>query len=256
MKISACIITFNEEENIHAACESVSWADEIVVVDSESTDATREIAQACGARVLINKWPGFAKQKQVATDAAAHDWVLSLDADERVSPELESSIATLRRQHGKPLADGYRVARRTFYMGRWIRGGGWYPDFQLRLFDRRQGSWGDRLIHESFAMKSGSRVETLSGDLIHYTVRDAAHHQQMIEQRYAPLGAQQMFREGKRTSSLKAAVAGPSAFVRSYFLKAGFRDGSAGLAIAKFAARHASLKHKRLLELQNQRNDK
>src|SRR5688500_12310521 len=128
MKISACIITFNEEENIHAACESVAWVDEIIVVDSESTDATREIAKGCGAKILINKWPGFAKQKQYAADAAAHDWVLSLDADERVSPELESSIAALRRRPEKELAHGYRVARRTFYMGRWIRGGGWYPD--------------------------------------------------------------------------------------------------------------------------------
>lgn len=251
MNISACIITFNEEENIQAACESVSWADEIVVVDSESTDATAEIARAGGARVLINKWPGFAKQKQFATDVAAHDWVLSLDADERVSPELESSIAALRGRPETALGDGYRLARRTFYMDRWIRGGGWYPDFQLRLFNRQHGSWGDRLIHESFAMKPGSRVETLAGDLLHYTVRDAAHHQQMIEERYAPLGAQQMLREGKRTSSLQAAVAGPSAFVRSYILKSGFRDGSAGLMIAKFAARHASLKHKLLLDLQN-----
>jgi glycosyltransferase involved in cell wall biosynthesis len=252
MKISACIITFNEEEDIHAACESVAWADEIVVVDSESKDATREIARACGANVVINKWPGFAKQKQFATDAAAHDWVLSLDADERVSPELESSIAALRRKPETALAHGYRVARRTFYMGRWIRGGGWYPDYQLRLFNRRHGSWGDRLIHESFAMNPGSRVELLSGDLLHYTVRDTEHHQQMIEERYAPLGAQQMFREGKRTSSLQSAVAGPAAFVRSYFLKAGFRDGSAGFIIAKFAARHASLKHRLLLDLQDQ----
>jgi glycosyltransferase involved in cell wall biosynthesis len=255
MKISACIITFNEEENIHAACESVAWADELVVVDSESTDATREIAKSCGARVLVNKWPGFANQKQFATDSATHDWVLSLDADERVSPELESSIAALRRKTESEMADGYRIARRTFYMSRWIRGGGWYPDHQLRLFNRKHGSWGDRLIHESFAMNPGARLETLSGDLLHFTVRDEAHHQQMIEERYAPLGAQQMFREGKRTSSLQAAVAGPSAFVRSYLLKGGFRDGSAGLMIAKFAARHASLKHKLLLDLQDRPDD-
>lgn len=249
MNISAVIITHNEAENIRAACESVAWADEVVVVDSESTDATREIAASCGARVLTNKWPGFAAQKQFATDAAAHDWVFSLDADERVSPELASSIVHLRQKQ-EVLADGYRVARRTFYLGRWIRGGGWYPDYQLRLFDRRQGNWGDRLIHESFVMKQGSRVETLSGDLLHHTVRDTAHHQQMIEERYAPLGAQQMFREGKRTSALHGAVAGPSAFFRSYILKGGFRDGAAGLTIAKFAARHAKLKHKLLMELQ------
>lgn len=255
MKISAVIITFNEEDNIRAACESVAWADETLVVDSESTDATREIAGSCGAKVLVNKWPGFAAQKQFATEAAENDLVFSLDADERVSPELESSIAALRRQSESDLVDGYRVARRTFYMGRWIRGGGWYPDYQLRFFHRRHGSWGDRLIHESFVMNPGSRVETLAGDLLHYTVRDAAHHEQMIKERYAPLGAQQMLREGKQTSSLQAAIAGPSAFVRSYFLKGGFRDGSAGFTIAKFAARHASLKHQLLRELQNQRHE-
>ncbi|HEY3104375.1 MAG TPA: glycosyltransferase family 2 protein [Pyrinomonadaceae bacterium] len=256
MNISAVIITFNEEENIRAACESVAWADEIVVVDAESTDATREVATDCGARVIVNKWPGFAAQKQFATDAAASDWVFSLDADERVSPELRASIDAVRETSESEVADGYRMARRTFYLGRWIRGGGWYPDYQLRLFNRRLGSWGDRLIHESFHMNPGTRVETLSGDLLHYTVRDAAHHQQMIEQRYAPLGAQQMLRDGKHTSFLQAAVAGPTAFVRSYFLKGGFRDGAAGLTIAKFAARHASLKHRLLLRLQESAQEK
>jgi len=251
MKISAVIITFNEEENIRAACESVAWADDIVVVDSESTDATRDIAGDCGARIILNKWPGFAAQKQFATDAASDDWVFSLDADERVSPELRSAIEQLKSKEESSLADGYRIARRTFYMNRWIRGGGWYPDYQLRLFNRRKGSWGDRLIHESFQMVPGARVETLPGDLLHYTVRDAAHHEQMIRERYAPLGAQQMYREGKRTSGISAAIAGPSAFVRSYILKGGFRDGAAGITIAKFAAQHATLKHRILRGLQS-----
>src|SRR5262249_10338021 len=129
MKISAVIITFNEEENIRAACESVAWADEIVVVDSESTDATRDIAGDCGAKVMVNKWPGFAAQKQFATNAASNDWVFSLDADERVSAELLSTIEQLKGKHESSLAGGYRVPRRTFYMNRWIRGGGWYPDY-------------------------------------------------------------------------------------------------------------------------------
>jgi len=250
MKISAVIITFNEAENIRAACESVGWADEIVVVDSESSDATCEIASSCGARVVVNKWPGFATQKQFATDAAANDWVFSLDADERVSPELRTSIAALQSKEESQLAAGYRVSRRTFYMNRWIRGGGWYPDYQMRLFNRQRGNWGDRLIHESFNLKAGAHAETLLGDLLHYTVRDAAHHEQMVKERYAPLGAQQMLREGKRTSAIGAAVAGLSAFVRSYVLKGGFRDGAAGLTIAKFAAQHAKLKHKLLRQLQ------
>jgi len=146
MKITATIITFNEAENIRDACESVAWADEILVVDSESTDSTREIAAQSGARVIVNPWPGFSAQKQFAVDSASHDWIFSLDADERASPELQRSIAVLRDREESTLADGYRVARRAFYMGRWIRGGGWYPDYQLRFFNRTRARWSERLI--------------------------------------------------------------------------------------------------------------
>jgi (heptosyl)LPS beta-1,4-glucosyltransferase len=252
MKITATIITLNEAENIRAACESVSWADEILVVDSESTDSTREIAVECGARVIVKPWAGFALQKQFAVDSASHDWVFSLDADERVSPELQTSIAALQSMNEGTLAGGYRVARRAFYMGRWIRGGGWYPDYQLRLFDRRRGRWGDRVIHESVTMDPGARVETMQGDLLHYSMRDTVHHRQMIEERYAPLGARQMLKDGKRTSRWRIALAGPAAFLRSFLLKGGFRDGRAGFTIANFAWRHAALKHTILYDLQNQ----
>src|SRR5882672_3595076 len=141
MKISATIITFNEAENIRDACASVAWADEIVVVDSESTDTTRQIATECGARVIVNPWPGFAAQKQFTVEAAKHDWIFSLDADERVSAELQASIKALQDSDESGLADGYRVPRRAFYLGRWIRGGEWYPDYQLQLFKRTQGNW-------------------------------------------------------------------------------------------------------------------
>src|SRR5215207_8987232 len=150
MKISATIITLNEESNISAACESVAWADEVLVVDSNSTDATREFAKASGARVLTNAWPGFGAQKQFAVDQAKHEWIFSLDADERVSDELKNSIESLR--NAKETADGYEIARRTYYQQRWIRGGGWYPDRQLRLFKKSKGRWKQRHIHESVAM--------------------------------------------------------------------------------------------------------
>jgi glycosyltransferase involved in cell wall biosynthesis len=195
MKITATIITLNEATNISEAIKSVEWADEILVVDSESTDQTRELAERCGARVIVNPWPGFSKQKQFAADAAGNDWILSLDADERVSQELKSSIDDLRRKDPNQLAGGYRVARRAFYMGRWIRGGGWYPDYQLRLFNRRSGHWGDRIIHESVTMTGDARVETLRGDLLHYSMSDPLHHRRMIDERYAPLGAAQMHRD-------------------------------------------------------------
>jgi glycosyltransferase involved in cell wall biosynthesis len=248
MRISATIITFNEESHIKAACESVVWADEIVVVDSESTDATREIAAACGARVITNPWPGFGAQKQFAVEQAQHEWTFSLDADERVSDELKKSIESLKQK--SDLADGYVMARRTFYQGRWIRGGGWYPDRQLRLFRKSKGRWKQRHIHESVAMDPGARVERLDGDLLHYTSENAAHHHRMIGERYAPLAARQMFEEGRRTSVLGVAAAGPAAFIRSLILKGGLRDGFAGFTIASFAAHHAFLKHLMLWEKQ------
>jgi glycosyltransferase involved in cell wall biosynthesis len=243
MKITATIIAFNEESNIQAACESVAWADEIVVVDSNSTDATRELAAASGARVITNAWPGFGAQKQFAVEQAKHEWIFSLDADERVSDEL-------RKKPEGELADGYEIARRTYYQRRWIRGGGWYPDRQLRLFKKSRGRWKERHIHESVAMTNGARVEKLNGDLLHYTSPDAAHHHRMIGERYAPLAARQMFEEGRRTSMLGVASAGPAAFIRSLILKGGLRDGFAGFTIASFAAHHAFLKHLMLWEKQ------
>jgi len=250
MKISATIITFNEATNIGDACKSLAWADEIVVVDSGSADQTRQIAEACGARVITREWPGFALQKQFAVDEAANDWIFSLDADERVSDELKVSIAKLRDQPESNLADGYRIPRRSYYQQRWIKGGGWYPDYQLRLFRKPRGAWEQRLIHESVKLDSGARIEKLNGDILHYSVRDAAHHHRTIGERDAPLGAQQIFEAGRRTSALKIATAAPAAFVRSYILKGGFRDGLAGLSIASFAAHHAFLKHILLWEKQ------
>lgn len=251
MKISVTIITLNEESNVGEACRSVAWADEIVVVDSKSTDRTPEIAAQCNAHVISRDWPGFAAQKQFAADQTSHDWILSLDADERVSEELKASIQALNNLTESQLADGYLIARRSFYQGRWIRGGGWYPDHQLRLYRKTLGRWQGEHIHESVKMNSEARIEKLTGDILHYSVRDAHHHHQMIGERYAPLAARQMFEAGRRTSALKIATAAPAAFLRSYVLKGGFRDGLAGLSIASFAAHHAFLKNLMLWEMQN-----
>lgn len=248
MKISAVLITFNEEKNIEDALRSVSWADELIVVDSGSTDRTREIAERMGARVLVNPWPGFSAQKQLAVDSAANDWILSLDADERVSELLKEEIADLRNEG--PKADGFRISRLSYYMGRAITHSGWYPDLQLRLFDRRKGSWNGAVVHESVKMNDSAKVERLRGDIIHYSVEGPSHHRRMIEQRYAPLGARKMFTDGRRTSILKTAFSSWFAFTRAYILKLGFLDGVAGLWIAYFATYHAFLKHLILLDLQ------
>ena len=256
LSLSVVIITFNEEANISAACRSVDFADELLVVDSESTDNTRELAQAAGARVIQRPWPGFAAQKQFATDQASHDWILSLDADERVSDELRAAIQQLRNSHPERIADGYLIPRRAFYMGRAIRGGGWYPDRQLRFFNRLRGRWEGAYIHESVKMEPQARVENLPADLLHYPVPDAAYHHRMIGERYAPLAARQMFDSGRRTSPVGIAAAAPAAFIRSLVLKGGFRDGLAGWSIASFAAHHAFLKHLLLWELQQKEDSR
>lgn len=250
-KISASIITLNEAEHIRATCESVAWADEIVVVDSGSTDQTQAIARECGARVIERPWPGFAAQKQFAAEQATHDWVFSIDADERVSDGLRAAIEALNGKAGTELADGYLIPRRAFYMGRWIRGGGWYPDYQLRLYLKSKGRWEGAHVHESVKMDPGARIGMLTGDLLHYTVRNAAEHHRMIGERYAPLAARKMFEAGLHTSLWKIATAGPATFIRNFVFKGGFRDGLAGFSIASFAAHHAFLKNLQLWELQN-----
>jgi len=255
VKISACIIAFNEEKKIAEAIESVAWADEILLVDSESTDRTRAIAESYGAKVLVQKWLGFSKQKQFAVDRAAHDWIFSLDADERVSDKLKSEILELKRVQMNDLADGYKVPRLSFYMNRPIRHGGWYPDWQLRFFNRRQGSWKEVLIHESVQMNENAKIEKLSGDIHHFTVENASHHHRMIGERYAPLAAAQIFERGKKSSVFKIAIVGLTTFLQTYLLKGGFFDGLAGFWIARFAAHHAFLKYLLLWEMQNQKSN-
>ena len=255
MKISAVIIAKDEENNIADAIASVSWADEIVVVDSESTDRTREMAADLGARVIVQKWPGFSAQKQFAVDSAENDWIFSLDADERVSPPLIDEIAQLKLLPEEHLANGYRIPRLSYYMGQPIRHGGWYPDWQLRLFDRRKGRWKELIIHESVEMAEAATTGKLKADIYHFSVESAAHHHKMIGERYAPLAARQMFDRGRRTSPIRTVFAGPIAFIQTYILKAGFLDGFPGYCIARFAAHHAFLKNALLLEIQRAEKD-
>lgn len=251
MKISAVIITFNEEKNIAEAIRSVEFADEIIVVDSESTDRTQEIAEALGARVIVNSWPGFAKQKQFAADQASHDWILSLDADERVSEPLCDEIVKIKSSTSR--SDGYKIPRLSYYMGRAIKHGGWYPDRQLRFFNRTKGRWKDVLIHESVEMQADARIATLKHDILHYSVEGPAHHHQMIGERYAPLAAKQLFEAGRTTSPIAIVFRAWFSFIQTYFLKAGFLDGFPGFCIAYFASHHTFMKYLLLLEMQKDR---
>lgn len=250
MKISAVIITFNEEQNIAEAVASVKWADEILVVDSFSEDRTIEIAESSGAKVVTREWKGFADQKQFAADAAVNDWIISLDADERISPKLAKEIQDLNRAGNLEAVDGYLIPRLSIYMGHEIRHSGWYPDRQLRLFDRRMGKWRPRIVHESIEMSPGRGTGKLAGNILHYSIRNASEHSKLVTERYAPLSARQMLADGRKTTKTKAGVAGIAAFLRSYVLKGGVLDGFPGLCIAYFAAYNAFLKHLLLLELQ------
>lgn len=253
MKISATVITLNEEAAIGRALESLDWTDEIIVVDSGSTDKTCDIAASFGAKVIHRDWTGFSDQKQFAAESAANDWIFSLDADEQVSSELRDEIILIKEL--QPNTDGYKIPRLAFYMGRPIRHSGWYPDTQLRLYNRIKGRWKNVPVHESVEMSDSAGIGELNRDILHFTVQGASHHHKMIGERYAPLAAQGMFESGRRTSASNILVAGPSAFIRSYILKAGFLDGLPGLAIANFAAHHAFLKHLLLWELQQKKDE-
>ena len=251
--VTATIITFNEAANIEAALASLSWADEIIVVDSESTDNTTEIARTFTDKVIVRPWPGYVAQKNFAAEQASHDWIFSLDADERVTPELAAEVKAAldhdRRDVGesnRPRAAGYRVPRVTFHLGRWMRSTDWYPDYQLRLYDRRRARWAGKYVHES--VKADGPVEYLRSELQHFAYRDHAHHLETMD-RYTTLAAKQMFEEGRRAGFLHLMVHPPAAFFRNYVLRGGFRDGKAGLMVSAMNARYVRLKFAKLWEL-------
>ena len=246
-RLTVTIITRNEASNLAGALESVRWADEIIVVDSESTDHTVEIAQRYTDRVIVRPWPGYAAQKNFAAAQATHEWILSIDADERVSPELAQEIKLLLAKG--PSAAGYQIPRVAFHFGRWIRSTDWYPDYQLRLYDRRRGRWAGRYVHESVAVEGV--VLKLHGELHHHAYRDLAHHLQTMD-RYTTLAARQMFEDGRRAHWFDLLVTPRLTFFRNYILRGGFREGMAGLVISAMNAYYVGVKFAKLWELRMQ----
>jgi glycosyltransferase involved in cell wall biosynthesis len=243
--LSVTVITLNEAGNIDACLQSVAWADDVVVVDSGSTDDTAERAARRGARVIRRSWPGnYADQKNFAAGEAAHDWILSIDADERVTPALAAEIKALLATD-PPLA-GYRLPRITRHLDRWIRTTDWYPDYQLRLYDRRRAHWPPRLVHES--VKAEGAVGYLTQDLEHYAYRDISHHHEVMD-RYTTLAARQMYAQGRRAGVVDLVLHPPAAFLRNYVLKRGFTDGGPGFVISAMNAYYVFLKFAKLWEL-------
>jgi glycosyltransferase involved in cell wall biosynthesis len=245
-KLSVTVITRDESANIAAALESVAWADEIIVVDSESTDDTVAQAKRFTERVIVRPWAGYAAQKNFAASLASHDWILSLDADERVTPALAGEIrATLAAD---PRHGGYRIPRVAFHLGRWIRTTDWYPDDQLRLYDRRAAQWKGAYVHESVAV-TGS-IGRLRNELQHHPYRDVADHLETID-RYTTLAAREMNAAGRRAGALQIAGHPPFAFLRNYLLRGGFRNGVPGLIISMLNAYYVFLKFSKLWQLQH-----
>ncbi len=247
--ISACIIAFNEADRISDCLASLAFCDEIVLVDSGSTDATAAIAEAAGARVLQRAFDGFRSQKAYCVGAATHDWVLCLDADERVSDTLRQSILAAR-DGGFANAAGYRFSRLSDYFGRFLRHGNAYPDRVMRLFDRRHGGWrGKREIHEAASVDG--TVGTLRGDLIHYPYRSLMQQLSKTE-RYAQMMAEHDHARGKRASWSKLVLAPAWRFWRGYLLRGGFLDGWRGLVYAYVRANYVRQKSIMLWLLQHE----
>lgn len=243
--VSVIVITKNEAANIEAALRSVAWADEIVVVDAGSEDRTVTLARTFTDRVVTRGWEGYGAQKNFAAGLARHDWILSLDADERVTEALAFEVRSVLDR--EPLHRGYRVPRMTWYLGRWMRSTDWYPDYQLRLYDRRAGRWTDRRVHEAVAVDGP--VGRLQSPLQHFAYRDLSHHLATID-RYTTLAAEQMRDEGRRAGALDLVVHPPLAFLRNYVLRAGIRDGIAGFTVSTLNAYYVFLKFAKLRELQ------
>jgi len=244
-RLSVTVITRDEERNVAEALERLGFADEIVVVDCGSADRTVEICRRYTDRVYHRDWTGFVDQKNFAVAQAAHDWILSLDADERPSPALVEEIERLRE--GGFDRRGYRIPRVAWFMGRWIRHGDWYPDFQLRLFDRRHGRWQGGRVHESVRLDAPPGV--LRGEIEHYTYRSLSDYLRRLE-RYSTLAAEDYHARGRRASPARLTVNPPLTFLKNYLLRRGFLDGVPGLMVAAMAAASVFFKYAKLYELQ------
>jgi glycosyltransferase involved in cell wall biosynthesis len=239
--LTATIITRNEARHIEAAIASVTWADEVLVVDSGSTDDTVALAERAGARVIVRDWPGYAAQKNFAAGEASHDWILSIDADERATPALADAVKA--RLTTSPAEAGFRIPRITWYLGRWWRTTDWYPDYQLRLYDRRRARWRVRRVHES--VDTDGQVGTIDCDLQHYAYQDISHHLQTMD-RYTTLAAEDMDESGRRARLLDLLAHPPAAFLRNYVLRRGFTEGTAGLIVSAMNAHYVFLKFAKL----------
>jgi len=247
LPLSVVVIAQNAAAQIPDCLASAKFADEVVLVDSGSSDRTAAVAARCGARVVTKEWLGFGRQKQFAVEQARHDWVLCLDADERVSPELAVSIG---RALEAPVAPVYRMARRNRFLGRWLRHGEGYPDWSTRLFDRRHARWSDDTVHEKllYAVTPG----TLEGDLLHESAEDLGRYLEK-QNRYTALAARQLFERGRSAGAAQLLLSPLVRFVKFYLLRLGFLDGVPGLVHIAIGCSNSFMKYAKLIELRRPR---
>ena len=243
MNLSVTIITLNEETHIADCLASIDFVDEIIVVDSGSTDRTEEICRTYPkVRFFHHEWPGYGKQKNIAADFATHDWIFNLDADERVSPKLRHAIEDV----DSTTFSAARVARENYFGKRWIRHCGWYPDYNLRLYDRRICRFSERLVHET--LEHDGRVVTLEGNLLHYTYADISDYLQRMDS-YSSLSAQELHKEGRRAGAGSLLFRPLATFIKMFLFRRGGLDGFTGLVLSLLYAQYTFCKYAKLAEL-------
>lgn len=253
MSLAVVIITKDEERNIAACLESVRWADERIVVDAESRDRTVAIAKQHAAQVHVRPWPGFGPQKNFGIEQARAEWILIVDADERITPALREEIQALLKAGPQGDIAGYEIPRRNYFYGRWIQGGGIYPDYQLRLFRRVAGRYDDTQLHENLRLRG--RIGRLSQPMDHDsmpTIR--AHVRKMM--RYTTLGAEEKLKTRSKVTAMEIAGHHFGTIVKTYVLRKGYRDGVHGVIVALFAGMHTFVKYVKAWELLNVRGSK
>ncbi|MBD3660670.1 MAG: glycosyltransferase family 2 protein [Arenibacter algicola] len=247
VNLSAVIITFNEEKNIERCILSIKdIVDEILVLDSFSTDDTQSICKKYGVRFIQHAFDGHIEQKSRAKTLAANEHILSLDADEALDEELKKSILEVKSNWQN---DVYKMNRLTNYCGQWIHHSGWYPDTKIRLFDRKKGEWGGTNPHDKFIPHQGASISHLKGDILHYSYYNRGEHLKQIES-FSSIGAQALFNKGKKSNWLKIVIKPLARFIKAYILHLGFLDGAAGFTISRLSAYANYLKYVKLKKLQ------